>query len=368
MKICVITPRYMISGVALAQYRFARALVGQGHDVDLVIGRVDPHLTVPPAPGLNIVTLNKPNVRSLFFPVWRYLRAAKPEVVFSAEDHLNALVLLIAILSGSKAKISGSCRVRPFDTYSNVPFTKRWFLKQVMRAVTWRADALTCVSKDMVEQYRQVFDAPPHVCIYNIIQDKSSTQRMREPVDDPWFEAGQDPVLVAAGTLAPWKGFDDLLDAIAVLKARGRMVRLTILGEGPLRTHLEEKVVSLALSDRVRLPGFTTNTLKYFSRADAFVLSSHVEGLPNVLVEAMMCGLTPVATDCPTGPREVLQDGRYGYLVPVRDPAGLADGIERALAAPIPPEVLAEGVAPFEEQTVIRRHFEVLGLAEPIAA
>jgi len=172
-------------------------------------------------------------------------------------------------------------------------------------------------------------------------------------------------VLVAAGSLAPWKGFGDLIRAMDVLKRRGRDVRLVILGEGALRAELEALVAELGLGDRIRLPGFTDNVLKYFARADAFVLSSHVEGMPNVLVEAMMCGCTPVATDCQTGPRELLQDGRYGYLVPVGEADGIADGIEAALDNPIPPERLAEAVTPFEEAAVIGRHFQVLGLAEP---
>ena len=135
-----------------------------------------------------------------------------------------------------------------------------------------------------------------------------------------------------------------------------------ILGDGPLRSDLEELIVELNLSKVVSLLGYVENPLKYFMRAAVFVLSSHVEGLPNVLVEAMMCGCTPVSTDCPTGPREVLQDGKYGYLVPVGDPVGIAGGIEQALDRPIPKWLLADAVLPFEEGAVLRRHFELLGL------
>ncbi len=362
MKICVITPRYAITGVPLAQLRLARALAVGGHRVDFLIGYVDPQVSAPSVPGVNVIVLQKPNVRGMFYPLLRYLRTEKPEVIFSAEDHLNALVLLTAIFTGSTAKISGSCRVRPFDTYSNVPFTKRWLLKIVMQAVTRRADALTCVSQDMVDQYRQVFRSPPHVCVYNIVDDAASRSRMAEPVDDPWFIEKTVPVVIAAGTLAPWKGFSDLIHAISELSQKGRKVRLMVLGDGPLRPELTALIEKLGLGDQVKMPGHVTNPLKYFARADAFVLSSHVEGLPNVLVEAMMCGCTPVSTDCPTGPREVLQDGRFGYLVPVRDPTALAAGIERALDSPIPQEDLAEAVRPFEERTVLRRHFELLGL------
>ena len=360
MKICVVTPLYAIAGVPLAQLRFARALADKGYDVDLMIGRIDPQYQLPEVAGVNVLELNQRHVRGMLLPLWRYLRTTRPDVVFSAEDHLNAVVLLAAIASGTKAKISGSSRVTPFDTYSSVPFTKRWFLKYLMRAVTWRADALTCVSKDMVDQYRCVFDAPPHVCVYNIVDDRNSRLRMREPVEHEWFLRKDGPVLVAAGRLATWKGFADLIRAMKELP-RQRRARLMILGDGPLRSELQALIIELGLQDVVSLLGYVENPLKYFVHADVFVLSSHVEGLPNVLVEAMMCGCTPVSTDCPTGPREVLQDGKYGYLVPVRDPAALAAGIEQALDNPIPANFLADAVRPFEEGAVLKRHFEILG-------
>ena len=362
MKISVVTPRFANSGVPLAQLRLARALADEGHDVDLVIGYVEAQYLVPEVTGVNVFRWKHPKVRGMLLPIARYLRRVNPDVVFAAEDHLNAVVMLAAIISGSKAKISCSSRVTPFDTYSKVPLTKRWVLKYFMRSVMWRADALTCVSKDMVEQYRQVFDSPPHVSVYNIVDDKDSRLRLREPVDHEWLVHKDRPVLIAAGTLAPWKGFADLIRAVKLLSER-RQVRLMILGDGPLRSELEALIVELGLTDIVSLLGHVDNPLKFYARADGFVLSSHVEGLPNVLVEAMMCGCTPVSTDCPTGPREVLQDGKYGYLVPMRDSAALAAGIELALDRPIPKELLAEAVRPFEAGAVLAKHFEVLGLS-----
>ena len=360
MKICVVTPRFAIAGVPLAQLRFARALADKGHDIDLVVGYVDPQYQFPHVDGVNVLQWNQHQVRGMLIPFWRYLRANKPDIVFSAEDHLNALVLVAAIAAGSKAKISGSSRVTPFDTYSNQPLTKRWVLKQLMRVVMRRANVLTCVSKDMVEQYRRVFDSPPHVCVYNIVDDRNSRLRMREPVEHEWFLRKDGPVLVAAGRLATWKGFADLIRAMKELPIQ-RRARLMILGDGPLRAELQALIIELGLQDVVSLLGYVENPLKYFMHADVFVLSSHVEGLPNVLVEAMMCGCTPVSTDCPTGPREVLQGGKYGYLVPVRDPVALAAGIEMALDNPIPKNFLADAVRPFEEGVVLNRHFEILG-------
>jgi glycosyltransferase involved in cell wall biosynthesis len=362
LRIAVVTPRYTISGVALAQWRFAAALARRGHRVDLIVGRCDEDLRIPEAPGVAIRTLGVRRTLGMAAPLFRYLRRERPDVLFSAEDHLNTILLATAIVARSGARISGSSRVPPSDTYSDRPFTKRWVLKWCARAVAWRADALTCVSRDMVDEYRKIFRRGRQVCVYNIIDEPMARARMDEPLDDQWLMDTDGSVLVAAGTLAPYKGFADLIEAVALLVRSGRQVRLAILGEGGSRKALESLIAEHQLARHVRLPGRVGNPLKYFAKADVFVLSSHAEGLPNVLVEAMLCGCTPVATNCVTGPREVLQDGRFGYLVPVGDPLRLAEGIEHALDHPISSEQLAEAVMPFEEKAVIRRHFELLGL------
>jgi glycosyltransferase involved in cell wall biosynthesis len=363
MKITVITPRFTLTGVPLAQIRFARALARRGHQVKLIVGFIDPAFKFPEITDIGIDVWQLPKVRSMLWPIMRFLRSEKPDVVFSAEDHLNTIVLIAALLSGSKVNISGSSRVSPFGTYSNVTFSKRWLLKHLAQLVMRRADALTCVSQDMVAQYRKVFASPPHVCVYNVVDDADSRNRMREPLDHPWLRDKSMPVLVAAGRLASLKGFTDLIEAVNLLKGH-RQFRLMILGDGPLRAELQNLIESRGLVDTVELLGYVENPLKYFARADVFVSSSLVEGMPNVLVEAMMCGCTPVSTDCPTGPRELLQEGKYGYLVPMRDPQAMAAAIERALDHPIPKALLDEAVVPFEENRVIDRHFEVLGFCE----
>lgn len=226
----------------------------------------------------------------------------------------------------------------------------------------YRADALTCVSKDMVKQYQQVFRSSPHTDVYNIVVDQSTSLLMQEEVNHPWLQNKEFPVVLAAGRLATWKGFDTLIDAIKIVSEE-HSIRAIILGDGPLYGSLLAKIKYLDLEDTVDLVGYVDNTLKYFARADVFVLSSTVEGMPNVLIEAMACGCTPVATDCPTGPSEILQSGKYGYLVPMNNPRELANGIVQALSRPISTILLSEAITEFEEKKVINRHFKILNLS-----
>lgn len=354
--------RHSRSGVPLAQMRLAKAFRRRGFPVDFVVAHVPEGVAPPSAEGIRVLVLERSRAAAAFFPICRYLRSERPGVVFSAEDHMNFVVTAAMLATGSRAKLSVSSRVTPFDTYSNKVFTKRWFLKQIATPMGRRADALVCVSKDMIAQYVSIFGPRPFQCIYNVICDQDSATKMQQPVlDEPWLQEKDVPVVISAGRLAPEKGFPDLIRAIRIVRET-RPVRLLILGEGPLGPELERLIDAEGVRDAVKLIGFRSNPHQYFSRSDVFVLSSYVEGLPNVLVEAMECGCTPVATDCPTGPREVLQDGRYGQLVPTHDPVAMAAAIVQALDRPMSAELLREAIQPFTEARVIQKHRESLGI------
>jgi len=365
MKIAIVTPIFNIAGVPLAQHRFARALAQRNHEVEFIIGFLPSSLYPPDVPGLKINILKNNRVFKMFFKLFFIFKKNKFDIIFSAEDHLNVVVILANFLSGSKAKISASSRVTPLDTYSDTWFSKRWFLKQLTKLTMKRANVLSCVSKDMVLQYQSMFKNSTHQAIYNIVDDKFSRAKMLEKVDHRWFDENHKKLIIASGRLATWKGFEDLIRAMPfVLKKEN--VRLIILGDGPLKESLQNLIQDLDLNSHVELLGYVNNPLKYYKKADVFVLSSHVEGLPNVLVEAMMCGCTPVSTDCPTGPREVLEGGKYGYLVPMKNPKSLAQGIIQALKTPISEDLLNEAVLPFEENKVLEAHTKALRLTTPL--
>lgn len=359
-KISFIIARHHGSGVPLAQIRLAKALRRHGYQVEFVIGFVPDDLLVPVIEGIRVINLNVSRTYKLIFPIISHIKEFQPDVIFTAEDHLNAVVAFAAILAFSKVKISASSRLTPYRVYPNKVFAKSWIMKWSNILVRKRIDALVCVSKDMAEQYRELLGSPRYQCIYNLIVDADFPQKMHESVNDDWMTDNAIPVVIAAGTLNRRKGFSDLILAIKIV-TQSLNARLVILGEGPRRRELQDLIEKEGLVETVRLLGFQDNAIKYFSRSKVFVLSSYAEGLPNVLVEAIASGCTPVSTDCPTGPREVLQDGRFGYLVPMHDPQSMAVAIKRALENPISLESIKEIVGPFTEEAVIRKHQDVLG-------
>lgn len=154
-------------------------------------------------------------------------------------------------------------------------------------------------------------------------------QQMREPVKAPW-DTTDVPLVLGVGRLSPEKAFGLLIEAVAMLRTR-TPVRLMILGDGVERARLERLCKELELNDDVILHGFEPNPFRYMHLAQALVLSSIHEGLGMVLLEAMACGCPVIATDCPSGPREVILNGENGLLVPVNDPSAIADALVRVL-------------------------------------
>jgi glycosyltransferase involved in cell wall biosynthesis len=159
--------------------------------------------------------------------------------------------------------------------------------------------------------------------------DVDEIRRLAEACENPYF--GTRPRLVAAGRLTAQKGFDVLIDAMKVVHQALPAVRLTILGEGALKSDLKAQAERQGLSEVVQFAGFQSNPYPYFKHADLFVLSSRYEGLPNVILEALVLGTPVVAVDCPGGVREVLDGCALGWLVSDPDAMKLGQAIISAL-------------------------------------
>jgi glycosyltransferase involved in cell wall biosynthesis len=230
----------------------------------------------------------------------------------------------------------------------------------IKRFYPW-ANGIVVVSHGVRDDMAQLTKIPREriTVIYNpSIVSADVREKAQAPLDHPWFEPGQPPVLIAVGRLQIQKDYPTLLQAFAQVRQK-RPVRLLILGEGKERPMLEEIIKTLGVEEDVSLPGFVMNPFAYMARASLFVLSSRWEGLPTVLIEAMCCGTPVVSTDCPSGPREILREGQYGQLVPVGEPTALARAIETTLDAKTssPPP---ESWRPYELDTVVSQYTSLL--------
>ena len=358
-KIVVLANDDYLNGPSLAQFRFAKSLSSNNFKVDLLIAHRSCKYDLSRFDDgkINFINLNKKRTIYLIWPLIKYLRKFKPDIIFSAGDHINLILIISAILSFSKCKLSLSSRVTPYDTYQNK--SKSTIMYYLFKLLSWRADVLTCVSKGMVEQYQKIFGKTKHVCVYNIIKDSDSEFLVNEKISDNWILNNKSPLIIAAGQLAPWKAFDDLLRAFVKIKKKIPH-NLIILGDGPDRNKLVKIIEEENIQDRVYMPGYVLNPLKYFKVSDIFVLSSLVEGMPNVLVEAMMCGCTPVSTNCKTGPEEIIKNNEFGYLSPINNHELLAENILKAIERPISKDKLKMVVDQFNSEKIVKKHFELL--------
>ncbi len=193
-----------------------------------------------------------------------------------------------------------------------------------------RADRIIALSHGVRDELTQIDQrlGESTVVIHNACVD----ERLQEfsPRDEDGVPRTTRPVIIAAGRLQPEKAFEDLIDAFAILRRRSD-AELWILGEGPARASLEERARASGVGGWVKLLGFQKNPHAFMRRATVFALSSLYEGFGNVIVESLACGTPVVATDCPYGPKEILGNEIGGLLVPVRDPAAMANALERVL-------------------------------------
>lgn len=229
----------------------------------------------------------------------------------------------------------------------------------IRRYYPW-ADGIVAVSKGVATDLARVERIPEEriQVIYNPIITPEFREKVRAPLEHPWFQRGEPPVVLAVGRLTPQKDFSTLIKAFARVR-QARSVRLLILGEGEERAALEGLVSEFGLQPDIGLPGYVPNPYPYMVRSSLFVLSSRWEGLPGVLIEALYCGVPLIATDCPSGPREILAGGQYGLLIPPGDPEALSAAIEAALNRKRQPPP-RESWRPFEWEEVVNQYIHVL--------
>ncbi|BCX82768.1 N-acetylgalactosamine-N,N'-diacetylbacillosaminyl-diphospho-undecaprenol 4-alpha-N-acetylgalactosaminyltransferase [Methylomarinovum caldicuralii] len=285
-----------------------------------------------------------------------YLRRHRPDLLLSAANHAH-----MSAVEGRRLSATGIPLVLRVSNHLTASHEQTGQLARLQRARTLygEADAAIAVCHDIAADLRRhvpVLRERVFVATNPTLTPEIETLA-RQPVDHPWADDPSRPLIVAAGRLSPQKDFPTLIRALARLRQPARLV---ILGEGKQRPQLERLIRSLGLTDRVVLPGFTTNPYAWMARADLFVLSSRWEGFPGVLVEAMACGCPVVSTDCPSGPRELLENGRLGPLVPVGDDQALAEAMQQALQTPADVAALRHSAWRYTPARAVAEYLQIL--------
>ena len=365
-----------VGGVQRSMLSLAHGLAARGHRVDLVVPKADGLFRSQVSPLVRLVNIEHWWMRLPLIGRWkrsralvsppalaRYLRQEQPDVLLSASHYVNLAAIWGRWLAGTGTPLVISQRTELSRAIANTDFPggRRPLLGWMARRFYPAADAIIAVSNGVADDLAALAALPRTSIwtIYNPVVTSDLMSKALEPLEHPWFAPGAPPVILGVGRLAAQKDFATLLRAFARIRAV-RPARLLVLGEGRTRPELETLALGLGLNEDLALPGFVDNPFAYMARAAVFVLCSRYEGLPGVLIQAMASGCPVVSTDCPSGPREILEDSIYGPLVPVGDDAAMADAILSVLERPPDRKGLIARAAQFSVDRAVDQYLEVL--------
>lgn len=350
-------------GAEKLMVNLANNFTQRGLKTDLVLTRTDGAYMSKVSSDVNIVDLKSPKLPVSLPKLVGYLRQKQPATLLTALHYPCEIALWAKRLAGVSTRVvvsehntlSVEAKRLPQLSARLSPIAAKLFY-------SW-ADGIVAVSQGAAEDLAKVTGLPLTriQTIYNPVITPEMLSMAKEPIDNIWFAPGEPPVVLGVGRLREQKDFPTLIKAFAKVR-QVKAARLIILGSGPDLAKLKALIAELGLEDDVAFPGFCQNPYAYMAKTNVFVLSSAWEGLSNVLIEALGTGAPVVSTNCPSGPAEVLDNGKYGELVPVGDSEAMAEAILRVLSGEIK-SVDPSWLEQFTLETVSQQYLDVLGVS-----
>ncbi|MBL5976846.1 glycosyltransferase [Comamonas sp. NyZ500] len=332
-RVALFVPSLGGGGAERVMVLLANGLIEEGLDVDLLVvnTRQGAHASAL-SEKVNLIDFKKSRTLAALPEMVRYLKKSRPRVMISALDYANVVNLVARRLSGVSTKLiiteHNTLSVASQGDFRGMGRILPWLMKLTY---PW-ADQILAVSQGVADDLANKLNIKRSkiAVAYNPVVTEQLSLLSAQEVQWPWPRVQGIPFILATGRLAAAKDFSTLLKAFSILRKK-RPAKLLILGEGEERGMLEQKIAQYELGEDVALPGFVSNPYAWMASADLFVMSSRWEGLPTVLIEAMACGAPVVSTDCPSGPAEILENGKWGRLVAVGDGAALAEAMDASI-------------------------------------
>lgn len=360
-RIAIFVPSMRGGGAERVMLTLANSFSERGFAVDLVLAKAEGPYVRNVSDAVRVIDLDASRVMFCLFKLAKYLKREQPVSLLSAMSHANVLAVWAHALSRIDTKIIVSERNTVSTAFRYNRNMRKSLLLHLMRLSYTKVQAVTSVSKGVADDLSEIIGLKRDKIsvIYNPVVSQELLIKAKEPISHPWLLPDNPPVILSAGRLTIQKDFKLLIRAFAQVRAH-RLSRLVILGEGELRENLQALADELRVADDFLLPGFVENPFMWMRHASVFVVSSIWEGLPGALIQAMACGTPVVSTDCPSGPAEILEKGRWGRLVSVGDEKSLAKAIEETLNDPNPPDV-TKRAADFSVDKAVDEYLRVLG-------
>lgn len=329
MKITVIIPTLNIGGAEKLTVNLINDWINKGHQIELLLLRKEgPLLQELNNKNLIIHNLNSKNTLFSFYPLYKFFNQNKIDIAWGNMSPLTSIIIFAWVLSGKKGKLFVT-EHNPL-TFQITQLSKlKEFVLRLIFSLSYRfATGITTVSKGIKNDLLQL----AHInndkidVIYNPVAIGKNKISKLFNLEKKIWDSSYNVKLLSVGNLKVQKNHKLLINAFAKLP-KNLNAQLIIIGEGPIRKELEELINNLKLSKRISLIGHQKNPYPWYHSADLFILSSNYEGFGNVLIEALECGLPIVSTNCVSGPKEILENGKYGKLVEVNNVDDLKNGI-----------------------------------------
>ena len=351
-----------LGGAERVQIDLAHEFQLLGFAVDIVIADEPQDARPYFQNDVRLFTFGASRIRSFIRPFMAYLRAERPDLVIASMWPFTVACVIAARLARTSTPVVVSDHTILSAQYANQGAV-HWLLMRASIALAYPlAAARVGVSCGVASDVARLGRLTPESV--TVIHNPVSTQCIQcggeglNEVGDAW-QGHTGARLLAVGRLKEAKNYPVMLRALSQLLER-RPAHLVILGTGPQEAHIRQLVRTCGLNEHVSLAGHVDVLAAYYQRADLFILSSDYEGFGNVIVEAMSCGTPVVSTDCPSGPREILEYGALGRLVPVGDASALAIAIETELDMPHLPADLKKRAADFSPAIAARRYLALV--------
>lgn len=357
-RLGVLIPSMGGGGAERVVLSLLKGFVSRGVEVDLLLVRDEGPLLGEVPEAVRVVPLRGGRIAASLPSLVSYLRRQRPDALLSHLDSMNVVALLACRLSGHRPRTVVTTHIALSRHAAGGSLRQRLTRRIIPHVYPW-ADAVVGVSKGVTAELERLVDPGRTrlVTVYNpVVPDDVASASEEESV----VPAGFRRMLLSVGRLTRQKNQALLVDAAAgILEANPDMC-LLILGEGPERPRLEERIARHGLDERIVLAGFVPDPTPYYRQASLFVLSSDWEGLPTVLIEALSHGCPVVSTRCPSGPEEILEAGRFGRLVEPGDPGELAEAITAEIENPTPAELLRDRARDFGAHRSVSAYLDLL--------
>jgi glycosyltransferase involved in cell wall biosynthesis len=350
-------------GVDRVMINLCNGFIQHGLKVDLALNTVGGKLLSQFPPAVRVIDLKAPHLSRSLPNIMRYLQQEQPTAVLTVGHYCAELAVLAKYLSRvpTRVVVSEHSNITKDAKSAIWRESKHWIRWGARLTYPW-ADGIVAVSHGVAQDLANAIGISEGKIsvIYNPVFTPDILTKAKEPIDHPWFAPGQPPVILGVGRLEPQKDFPNLIRAFVKIR-QIQPVRLMILGQGGQEQILRDLVCDLGLEDDVSLLGFVSNPFAYMAKSSVFALSSGWEGLPTVLIESMALGTPVVSTNCKDGPAELLDNGKYGPLVPVGDSDALAAAILQVLMSkrkPVP--VPSDWLGQFTIESATQKYLDML--------